>query len=262
MATAKKPASKKLTTKKSGANKATAKKATVKKATTKKTVVKKSVAKKPVKKTVTKGQEVKKTAAKKADTQKADTKKATTKKVVPKKTESKTKATKEAPKKEPTKAEKKFNKKEFLKSLAPKQDVFRCPVSGIPVKHEKPNLSEKTLGKLKASLLEERERHLAQAAELALEADELIKDREAGDTQFDEESGEGDSVAVERERTLFLSAQAQGTVDQIDRALKRIEQGTYGLCVPSSRRINVARLEALPWTEICVDCKQRSERRR
>ena len=143
-----------------------------------------------------------------------------------------------------------------------KTGIFRCSVSGLPVKSEKPNLNPKTLQKLKESLIQERVRHQAQADELAQEAVDLITDREAGDTQFDEESGEGDSVAVERERSLFLSAEAQNTVKQIDRALLRIEEGTYGVCVPSSRRLPVPRLEALPWTEVCVDCKARSERRR
>src|SRR5690606_24800310 len=99
----------------------------------------------------------------------------------------------------------------------------------------------------------ERERNVAQADELAQEAVDMITDREAGDTQFDEESGEGDSVAVERERTLFLAAEARNTVEQIDRALERIKNGTYGVCVPSSRRISVAKLEALPWTKVCID---------
>lgn len=214
-------------------------------AAAKKTTPKKATAKKPV---------VKKAATKKAASPKAaakkPAKKVETKKPVAKKVE---------PKKSTTKVQEKPAKK-----IAPakKSDVFRCPISGIPVKAEKPNITDKTMAKLKELLLEERVRHLAQADELTQEAADMIADREAGDTQFDEESGEGDSVAVERERTLFLAAEARNTVDQIDRALDRIKAGTYGVCVPSSRRISIARLEALPWTEVCVDCKMRSERRR
>ena len=51
------------------------------------------------------------------------------------------------------------------------------------------------------------------------EADQLVADREPGDVQFDEESGDGDTIAVERERDLTLSAQAQESVRQIDEAL-------------------------------------------
>ncbi len=58
-----------------------------------------------------------------------------------------------------------------------------------------------------------------QAEELEASAEQLASEREQGDTQFDEESGEGDTVSVERERDLSLSATARQTVDDIDRAL-------------------------------------------
>lgn len=230
-------AAKKTTPKKAATKKSAAKKSIVKKTTTKKTVAKKAV----VKKTVNAKPAAKKSVAKKTVAKKTTTSKPPVKAV----------------------AKKSSTPEKVKKVVAPKvPDVFRCPISGIPVKAEKPNLSDKTIQKLKDLLIEERVRHLAQADELEQEAVDLITDREAGDTQFDEESGEGDSVAVERERSLFLSAEAHNTVAQIDRALERIKEGTYGVCVPSGRRINVARLEALPWTEVCVDCKARSERRR
>ena len=57
------------------------------------------------------------------------------------------------------------------------------------------------------------------------EADQLAAEREGGDTQFDEESGEGDTINIERERDLLLSASAQQIVDEIDRALERIADG-------------------------------------
>ena len=63
---------------------------------------------------------------------------------------------------------------------------------------------------------------------LKAEADALMSEREPGDVQFDEESGEGDSLAVERERDLALSAQARAAVELIDAALARVEAGTYG----------------------------------
>jgi RNA polymerase-binding transcription factor DksA len=90
----------------------------------------------------------------------------------------------------------------------------------------------------------------------------LAAEREGGDTQFDEESGEGDTINIERERDLLLSASAQQIVDEIDRALERIADKTYGVCLPAGRRINLERLEALPYAETCVDCKARAERRR
>ncbi len=137
-----------------------------------------------------------------------------------------------------------------------------CPLSGFEVMPTAPNLSEKTVERLQRKLVDERQRHLRQAEELQAEAEALAMERDPGDTQFDEESGEGDTVNVERERDLLLSASARQIVEAIDRALSRMEAGTYGLCVPAGRRIALERLEAIPYAEECVDCKARAERRR
>ncbi|HMG25373.1 MAG TPA: hypothetical protein VKH36_01020 [Acidimicrobiia bacterium] len=137
-----------------------------------------------------------------------------------------------------------------------------CPLSGWEVMPAKPNLSDRTLKRLGQKLLDERDQQLRQADDLQAEAEELAQERDPGDTQFDEESGEGDTVNVERERDLLLSASARQIVDAIDRALKRMDAGTYGVCVPAGRRLSVERLEAIPYAEECVDCKARAERRR
>ncbi|MEZ5169841.1 MAG: hypothetical protein R3A49_03740 [Acidimicrobiia bacterium] len=137
-----------------------------------------------------------------------------------------------------------------------------CSVSGFVVTPQKPNLSPKRIEQFREQLRTERAHLLEQADELRAEADQLAAERDQGDTQFDEESGEGDTLSVERERDLFLSAANRQIVEEIDRAMERIENGTYGVCVPARKRLPIARLEALPWVETCVDCKTRAERRR
>ena len=66
--------------------------------------------------------------------------------------------------------------------------------------------------------------------DLRAEAESLALEREPGDVQFDEESGEGGTVAVDRERDLTLAAQAQATIAQIDVALTAVDDKTYGVC--------------------------------
>jgi len=78
---------------------------------------------------------------------------------------------------------------------------------------------------------------------------------EPGDIQFDEESGEGGTMNVERERDLALSAQASAAVEEIDRALAKITNHTYGYCEQCGQPIPKARLKALPYAALCVQCK-------
>jgi RNA polymerase-binding transcription factor DksA len=104
-------------------------------------------------------------------------------------------------------------------------------------------------------LLEERQRLLGQAEQLTAEANQLIEEAEMGDVQFDDEGGEGDTMAVERERDLALSAQAREAVTAIDEALERMADGTYGYSVVSGRPIPRERLEAIPWSTELVEEK-------
>jgi DnaK suppressor protein len=49
-------------------------------------------------------------------------------------------------------------------------------------------------------------------------------------------------------------------VEQIRDALRRIDDGTYGVCIDCGRRIDANRLEAIPWTPYCVDDQNRHDR--
>lgn len=104
-------------------------------------------------------------------------------------------------------------------------------------------------------LIAERDALVGQASRLEDEANSLIEDTEMGDVQFDEESGEGDTMVVERERDLTLSAQARQTVVEIDAALERMKIGTYGYSVVSGQPIPRERLEAIPWATVLVQEK-------
>ena len=136
---------------------------------------------------------------------------------------------------------------------APAPKKAAAPVKKAVVKKGGP--LDKFFEAQKALLLEERETYTRQATNLRAEADQLAQDRDPGDVQFDEESGQGDSMNVERERDLALSAQALAAVDEIDKALEKIVLGTYGVCEKCGENIPRERLKALPYAALCVKCK-------
>jgi DnaK suppressor protein len=113
----------------------------------------------------------------------------------------------------------------------------------------------KFLDEVKELLLGERAIYQEQATSLRAEADSLALEREPGDVQFDEESGEGGTVTVDRERNLALSGQATMAVEEIDEALERITDKTYGYCERCYQPIPKPRLRALPYARLCVACK-------
>lgn len=99
-------------------------------------------------------------------------------------------------------------------------------------------------------LLDRRRSELARATRLEDEATSLIEDGEMGDVQFDDEGGEGDTMVVQRDLDRVLSTQARQTIADIDAALQRIEDGTYGYSVVSGLPIARERLEAIPETTV------------
>lgn len=119
----------------------------------------------------------------------------------------------------------------------------------------KQRFSEAFLDKQRQALLAERRRYTEHAERYEAEAEQLVNEREPGDVQFDEESGEGDSIAVERERALQISAREREEIAEIDAALARIDNGTYGICVVSGKPIPKERLEAIPHASMRVEVK-------
>ena len=113
----------------------------------------------------------------------------------------------------------------------------------------------KFLTSQKALLLAEKQALTGQAVRLEDEANSLIEDGEMGDVEFGDEGGEGDTMVVERERDLALSAQARQTIADIDAALARLVDGTYGYSIQSGRPIPRERLEAIPWATVLVEEK-------
>ncbi|HXN61896.1 MAG TPA: TraR/DksA C4-type zinc finger protein [Acidimicrobiales bacterium] len=113
----------------------------------------------------------------------------------------------------------------------------------------------KFLDEVRELLRSERAIYQEQATSLRAEADSLALEREPGDVQFDEESGEGGTVTVDRERNLALSGQATLAVEEIDDAVARVADKTYGYCERCFQPIPKPRLRALPYARLCVACK-------
>jgi DnaK suppressor protein len=65
-----------------------------------------------------------------------------------------------------------------------------------------------------------------------------------------------------RERNIALSNNAQELLAQVDSALQRLDQGSYGVCARCGREISTERLEALPYATLCISCQSEVERER
>lgn len=79
--------------------------------------------------------------------------------------------------------------------------------------------------------------------------------REVAESDFSEEGGDPDGGVVERDRVRARIADTEEHLRQVDAAEQAIEDGTYGTCRVCGTQVPEERLEALPWTTLCVQCK-------
>lgn len=68
------------------------------------------------------------------------------------------------------------------------------------------------------------------------------------------------SVTIDREVDFSVEGTASGVLRAIDEALARIEDGTYGRCLSCGQPIAQERLEVVPYTRLCIECKRKEER--
>jgi DnaK suppressor protein len=113
----------------------------------------------------------------------------------------------------------------------------------------------KNLESVEEKLRSERESLLRQVGELEA--------RQTGVENADgyDDSGDPETATYERERDLSLLENARDLLDQVDRALAKIADGTYGICESCGKSIEAARLRALPHASLCISCKRAEERR-
>lgn len=169
------------------------------------------------------------------------------KKQAAKKPAAKKPAAKKAPAKKPP-----AKKQAVKKPAAKRTPKVHLTSTGVEIDGKVPRFDKKFLTKQKNKLLAKRQSLTDQMAHLEREDAEIRLSHELGDTQFSEESGEGDSSAIEHDNIKYISAIEQENVVEIDRALERIKDGTYGYSLQSGGPIPIIRLEAIPEATLMV----------
>lgn len=107
--------------------------------------------------------------------------------------------------------------------------------------------SEALLADLRSQLEEEREQLRRQLAELG------FADGGAG-LEYDGNFADSSQVTAERGEAEALARTLQETLDDVERALTKMDEGTFGTCEGCGNAIAEPRLEAMPAAKLCIDC--------
>jgi RNA polymerase-binding protein DksA len=108
-------------------------------------------------------------------------------------------------------------------------------------------------------LLEER-KHAQDALDRLQQENESQLEDDREEIQSDNHPGDMATSTFDRELDATLEGNEERALEQIDAALQRIEDGTYGICLKRGEQIGPERLEAAPWATLCIDCKRLEER--
>lgn len=115
-------------------------------------------------------------------------------------------------------------------------------------------------GEFKERLLEERRRLQHAVENLQHEHRGSLEDETQELSMADNHPGDVATETFDRELDDGLEEGAVRRLGQIDAALRRIEEGTYGTCAVCGRPIGEERLRAVPWATLCIDDQRKQER--
>lgn len=245
-----------------GAKKATSQKTAASK-TQKKTAAssKKATAKKTAAKSAPKKTAAKKTAKKTAAKSPA---KKTTSKTVAKKTTAKKTSAKAAAKTTAGKAPKTSRTSSRSGATRLPNATVRAPQQrGPKPRPVRPaRFDAAQLKAIRENLVEKRAELQARQEELEEDSFDSTQSEITGEVGLDEDFADAGTATFERERDLSIRNNMYDLIDQMTRAITRIDDGTYGTCERCGRPIDAARLKELPYALLCLDCKRREERAR
>jgi RNA polymerase-binding protein DksA len=122
-------------------------------------------------------------------------------------------------------------------------------------------LTAKEIAELRARLEEERDELAAQLSAIEEDSFATTQSELAGDVGLDDEAADAGTATFEREKDLSIEQNVRDLLQKIERALKRIDEGTYGICERCGKPIEKARIKALPYVDLCIkDAKAQSRR--
>jgi len=121
-------------------------------------------------------------------------------------------------------------------------------------------IPKKELGELRERLVAERHDLESQYQELEESTFSANQSEMTGEMGFDEEYADAGTATFEREKDLSLVNNLRDLMERIDKALAKMDDGTYGLCDRCGKPIEKLRLKALPYANLCLKDKQAEER--
>jgi RNA polymerase-binding protein DksA len=117
-------------------------------------------------------------------------------------------------------------------------------------------LEEKQVEKLRKSLIRKKRELLSQYEKLQEDNLKVTQTGVSGESPYSFHIADEGTDTFERERDFTMGDNMKVFISRIDKALDKIKSGTYGICEICGKDIGYERLKALPFVDLCIDCKR------
>ncbi|HAM41972.1 MAG TPA: hypothetical protein DDX89_05775 [Candidatus Omnitrophica bacterium] len=120
-------------------------------------------------------------------------------------------------------------------------------------------MNKQQLKQFKEALMRERAKFAGEIRAIAKEVSKNPRDASGDLSAYTVHPADMSSDTYERELSANIASSEQEVLYQIDEALKRLDEGTYGTCQECSKPISLSRLRAVPYTSQCIACQRTTE---
>ncbi|MDX6319599.1 MAG: DnaK suppressor protein [Nocardioidaceae bacterium] len=128
----------------------------------------------------------------------------------------------------------------------------------LAVREGEPAWTAAEIAELRETLVADAERLRVEIRAAETEIGQLL--REGGEGAGNDQADVG-SNTFERDHEMSMAKNARANLELVESAVKRIDAGTYGVCESCGNPVGKMRLQAFPRATLCMECKQRQERR-
>ncbi len=122
-------------------------------------------------------------------------------------------------------------------------------------------MTKDQLKQFRASLMVEREKFAGEIRAIAREASQTPREASGDLSSHTLHMADMSGDTYERELSMNLASTEQEVLYLIDDAIKRLEEGTFGVCEQCNKPIGLSRLKAVPYTPMCITCQRSQEQR-
>jgi RNA polymerase-binding protein DksA len=122
-------------------------------------------------------------------------------------------------------------------------------------------MNKQQLKQFKAFLMQERAKFAGEIRSIAQDASKNPREASGDLSSYTVHMADMSADTFERELAMNIASSEQEVLYQIEDALKRIDEGTYGVCQQCSKAISMSRLKAVPYTSLCIVCQRAKEQK-